>query len=272
MAMLEQDSVQDATTKQALPDTTSGSKLDVVDQLRGAQHDLEVQWDEAARAREGAQQRRDALSGKVEGLRTAQTQQQQVAVQVNQRIDARLADADSLATLDKQLSTQIAAEQAALVTKVQKVIVTGPPPPPPPVVGGGGGGSVSGGLTTVRGITVASSIAGQLASMLSAADAAGLSLGGGGYRDSAAQIALRKAHCGTSDYAIYQMPSSQCHPPTAPPGSSMHEQGLAVDFMNGGRLIQSRGDAAFQWLAANAGSFGFRNLPSEPWHWSVNGN
>ena len=26
------------------------------------------------------------------------------------------------------------------------------------------------------------------------------------------------------------------------------------------------------WLAANAGSFGFRNLPSEPWHWSTNGN
>jgi len=25
-------------------------------------------------------------------------------------------------------------------------------------------------------------------------------------------------------------------------------------------------------MKANAGSFGFRNLPSEPWHWSTNGN
>ncbi|MDP9072547.1 MAG: hypothetical protein M3N68_14935 [Actinomycetota bacterium] len=28
----------------------------------------------------------------------------------------------------------------------------------------------------------------------------------------------------------------------------------------------------FQWLAGNASRFGFYNLPSEPWHWSVNGN
>lgn len=25
------------------------------------------------------------------------------------------------------------------------------------------------------------------------------------------------------------------------------------------------------WLHANAGRFGFVNLPSEPWHWSVDG-
>ena len=52
----------------------------------------------------------------------------------------------------------------------------------------------------------------------------------------------------------------------------MHEQGLAIDFTHGGSLISSRSSAAFQWLAANAGRFGFRNLPSEPWHWSTNGN
>ena len=28
---------------------------------------------------------------------------------------------------------------------------------------------------------------------------------------------------------------------------------------------------AFVWLAANAGRFGFSNLPSEPWHWSTTG-
>ena len=86
------------------------------------------------------------------------------------------------------------------------------------------------------------------------------------------EIALRRAHCGTSDYAIYEMPASQCHPPTAPPGQSMHEQGLAIDFTNGGHLISSHSDPAWQWLSANAGGFGFRNHPSEPWHWSVNGN
>jgi hypothetical protein len=52
----------------------------------------------------------------------------------------------------------------------------------------------------------------------------------------------------------------------------MHEQGLAVDFTNGGKLIQSRSDPAFVWLKGNASRFGFYNLPSEPWHWSTNGN
>ncbi|MDP8991931.1 MAG: M15 family metallopeptidase, partial [Actinomycetota bacterium] len=128
------------------------------------------------------------------------------------------------------------------------------------------------GLTTVRGITVASSIAGQLASLLSAADGAGLSLSGGGYRSSQQQIQTRMNNCGTSNYAIYEMPSSQCSPPTAKPGASMHERGLAIDFTNRGSLITSRSNPAFRWLAGNAGRFGFRNLPAEPWHWSTNGS
>ena len=65
--------------------------------------------------------------------------------------------------------------------------------------------------------------------MLGAADAAGISLGGGGYRDPGRQIALREQNCGSSYYAIYQMPSSQCSPPTARPGSSQHELGLAIE-------------------------------------------
>lgn len=51
----------------------------------------------------------------------------------------------------------------------------------------------------------------------------------------------------------------------------MHEQGLAIDFAEGGRVL-SRGSGAYAWLKANAASYGFFNLPSEPWHWSVNGN
>jgi len=68
------------------------------------------------------------------------------------------------------------------------------------------------------------------------------------------------------------MPPNSCHPPTAYPGSSMHEQGLAIDFMWNGSIISSHGSPAWQWLNANAGSYGFYNLPSEAWHWSVNGH
>ena len=128
------------------------------------------------------------------------------------------------------------------------------------------------GLTTVRGITVSSSIASQLASLLAASDGAGLSLSGGGYRSSQQQIQTRRSNCGASSYDIYEKPAGQCSPPTAKPGASMHERGLAVDFTNRGSIISSRSNPAFQWLAGNAGRFGFRNLPSEPWHWSTTGN
>lgn len=122
-------------------------------------------------------------------------------------------------------------------------------------------------LTQVGGITVHTSIADRLQAMLQAARADGVILTGGGYRSPESQIALRRAHCGTSYYAVYQMPASQCTPPTAPPGSSMHERGLAIDFHN----CDSHSTACYQWLAANAAQYGFYNLPSEPWHWSVNG-
>ena len=51
----------------------------------------------------------------------------------------------------------------------------------------------------------------------------------------------------------------------------MHEQGLAVDFTYEGALIGNRSNRGYLWLEANAGRFGLRNLPSEPWHWSTTG-
>jgi hypothetical protein len=51
----------------------------------------------------------------------------------------------------------------------------------------------------------------------------------------------------------------------------MHEQGLAIDFTANGKVLV-RGDAAFAWMQGNAGSFGLRNLASEPWHWSTTGS
>jgi len=123
-------------------------------------------------------------------------------------------------------------------------------------------------LATVGGITVAAQIAGQLQALLTAARAGGLNLTGGGYRSASQQITLRQAHCGASYYAIYQMSAGSCHPPTAPPGQSMHEVGLAIDFSSCG----SHSTACYQWLSANASRFGFFNLPSEPWHWSINGH
>lgn len=126
-------------------------------------------------------------------------------------------------------------------------------------------------IVTVRGFRVHRDVADAVAGMIDHASSEGINLGGGAYRSFESQIEVRKNNCGTSYYAIWQKPSRQCRPPTARPGASMHERGMALDFTCDGSLIRSRSSKCFTWLAANAGNYGFKNLPSEAWHWSVNG-
>ncbi len=142
----------------------------------------------------------------------------------------------------------------------------------------GGGGQVTAGpggvpirLCAVGPFVVDTTIAGPVTALLAAASAAGLDLGGGGHRSNAEQVALRRANCGPSTYDIYQRPAGECSPATARPGMSMHEWGLALDLTESGALIRSSNTAAWQWLNANAGSFGLRGLLGEPWHWSTSG-
>jgi hypothetical protein len=121
--------------------------------------------------------------------------------------------------------------------------------------------------------TVDATLAPAVTAMYQAADRVGVHLCGGGYRDHQRQIELRRAHCGTSAYAVYQMPPSQCSPPTARPGTSMHEQGLAIDLTCDGQLITSRNNVCYHWLTDRAASYGLHELASgeEPWHYSTTG-
>ncbi len=137
------------------------------------------------------------------------------------------------------------------------------------VVAGPGGVPIR--ICTVGPWQVDTTIASRITALLAASRAAGLDLGGGSYRPTTAQVALRRAHCGPTDYDLYQRPAGQCSPPTARPGRSMHEWARALDITDHGRLLRSHTDPAFQWLAAHAATYGLANLPSEPWHWSTSG-
>ena len=282
--------IGEAELKQSLLAARSTSQLDVLDQLERAREDLEGARSAAAEAATAAQQRRDAVTSQLASVTQARDQQQSVVANVQDRLDQRLGEAQSLARLDKKLAAQIEADQqriakqlaeqqaaadaaarkAATATATNSAPDRDPAPAPsaPRTVSITGSGSI----VSVRGIQVHRSIADNLARMLAAADGAGISLSGGGYRDPAGQINVRRNNCGTSSYAVYQMPASSCRPPTARPGTSMHERGLAIDVTANGSLIRSRSTSGFRWLAANAARYGFYNLPSEPWHWSVNGN
>jgi D-alanyl-D-alanine carboxypeptidase len=123
--------------------------------------------------------------------------------------------------------------------------------------------------TQVYGVTVNKIVAYPFQRMIDDAAKAGVKLSGGGFRTKQQQIALRTTN-GCPD--VWTAPSSSCRVPTAIPGRSLHEIGLAIDMTANKKTINDRKSAAFKWLTANAARYGFVNLPSEPWHWSITGN
>ena len=280
-SLLSSEDPNDAMNRRTLIEFQSNVNLDAAENFRTLQEDLAQQRAAKQEARRRAEYHKGQTKAQLDSLAAAQSQQASFQDSVESRIERELAEATSLASVDATLSGQISQKQSAIAAQLaaqrkrSKAATDalsrggrGPAAPGKvsiPVFTGGSS------IVNVQGIRVHSSIASQLNSMLNAARASGINLSGGGYRDPSGQIAVRRNNCGSSQYAIYQMPASSCSPPTARPGQSMHEKGLAIDFSAGGGTL-SRGSAGFAWLKANAASYGFYNLPSEPWHWSTNGN
>ncbi|MEJ7765036.1 MAG: M15 family metallopeptidase [Acidimicrobiales bacterium] len=254
--------INDISRARAYGAVATGRRTDALDRLEAARKDLAQASEQRKTAAAAAERQLAAAQQRLASLNRARAEQLGYAEKVADRLDRTLGEAQSLAGVDAALSAEITKREAALAAKLAAQAA--------PRSRGGSVSIVGGGdIVSVRGIQVHRSIAGQLAALLSASDAAGITLTGGGYRSAQAQIETRRNN-GCPD--VYNSPASACSPPTARPGQSMHEQGLAIDFQCNGRLITSRSGPCWTWLSANAGRFGFRNLPSEPWHWSTNGN
>jgi len=269
---LRAGSMTDAAVIQAVLKMQGKRDADLLERLDQAHESLAAEQAKKEDAAGEAKEAQEAAARELDDVEAALGQQQAFAADLEKRLNDRLAEAESLRTLDAALSDRLAQEQAALAAQLAATAQ-----PPAQDVAPSQITPAPGGLATVScpgggSITVAGSISGNVQALLNDAAADGVILCGGGYRDPQEQIELRRAHCGTSNYAIYEMPASQCSPPTAIPGTSMHEQGLAIDFTcNGGGTVSS-GDECWDWLQANAVGYGLYNLPSEPWHWSTNGN
>lgn len=119
-------------------------------------------------------------------------------------------------------------------------------------------------VLTEAGVRVHACLADAVDAMVAAARADGVHLVASGWRSREQQIAARARNCRTVDGRV------RCHPPTAVPGLSRHEWGLALDITDRGALVRV-GTPAWEWLVAHAGTYGLTNLPGEPWHWSVDG-
>jgi LAS superfamily LD-carboxypeptidase LdcB len=255
---LDSDDLSTTTRRAVLADFVVGNTTELRSELRSASEDLTVARERAEAAATAAVAHRNEVDTKLADLAAARDQQASFAAKLDQRIESRLAESAALSAVDAKLSAEIARQQAALAARnVGRRSSSASS-------SSFSRGNIS--LRTVHGITVASSIADALDRMWTAANADGITFGGGGYRDPQQQQALRDAHCPSRN-----SPASACHPPTARPGHSMHERGLAIDFTTGGRTLTT-GSAGYRWLRANAASYGFYNLPGEPWHWSTNGN
>lgn len=261
--VLEAKDINEAVRRRAMAQAAGDAGARTLAQLRRAEDETtrsEAAADEAAVAARSAL---TAARDEAQNLATEQARQQRLLEAVDERLERTLAEAAAVATVDASVPEAIAtAEQPlrdAITAPIARPALRAVPKlPPVPTI-------------RVQGITVASEIAPQLATLLDTANAAGVVLGGGGYRDSAVQVALRLEHCGPTDYDLYEKPAGECAPPTARPGASMHERGTAIDFAYAGSAITSVESPAFIWLAANAERFGLKNLPEEPWHWSTTG-
>ncbi len=238
--------------------------VDVADAYVAVQNDLAVQREVARISRVAAEEFRLEVEAVQRRLEADREIQRALFVATEERLEHLLNEQNYLESQESELSEQYKEETRRLQAALQASRYTG---------AGGSAGPVAtpDEISSVYGIAIHNSIAPQLQALIEAAEADGITLTGGGWRDPAAQIRLRRAHCGTSDYAIWEAPASSCRPPTARPGSSLHERGLAVDFSHNNRSINSPNSRAFLWLKANAAKYGFYNLPSERWHWSTTG-
>jgi D-alanyl-D-alanine carboxypeptidase len=191
-------------------------------------------------------------------LTTATAAAAAATTSLNSANDAvRSASAAVVVTQQKIAALQTPAALAAQAAAVSRNVVTAVRP-----------GFTTADTTIVYGTTVHRTVAYAYQHMVDDARKAGISISGGGFRTKQRQIELRKIN-GCPD--VWTAPASSCRVPTAIPGRSLHEIGMAVDITSGGKTLTLK-SPAFKWLQVHADEYGFVNLPSEPWHWSITGS
>lgn len=251
-----------------------GDLQSALDDLEVAQSQLERAKAKADRAARAATKRREDVEQKLTELGSALAQQQQLGQSIEDRFDTALAEAEGLADLDADLSRQVASRERAIVARARAAGIKGATVDKKgkikvPVIP-----TSQNGLVRVNGVLMDRSIGDAFARLVALAAADGINLTGGGYRSAQAQINLRRGNCGPTDYDIWIRPPSECSPPAARPGRSLHEKGLAIDVRCNGRLISRYSDPCFAWMAEHAPRVGLHNdvTHREAWHWSINGN
>ncbi len=266
-AFLLSDDPTEAVRRRSLVEFQTGNLGDSLDRLRLLEVEAEQVEAERQRAVDAAVANRQEQLVREEELAMSQDQQVQRVLDVEARLEARLAEAQAVRAFDEELAAEIqqqeeviaariraeAAAKAAAEAAARAAAEAASRPPLTP----------SGEIVNASGFQVHESVASRVTSMITAASGDGVTLTGSGWRSPERTAELRVIN-GCPD--VYNASPSSCRIPTARPGQSQHERGLAIDFRN-----CWRGSECFTWLSNNASTYDFFNLPSESWHWSTTG-
>lgn len=255
----------EAARRRSLVQLQTGNLADSLDRMRQLGVEAEQVEADRIRAVESAVVNRTEVLNRQTELDAAREAQIQLVLDVEARLETRLAEAQYLEELDAEAAAEIRRQEEAIAKRIREEAArkaaaeaarraAAQPAPSLPS---------SGDIVDAEGFQVHVSVADNVRSMIQAARADGVTLTGYGWRSPQRTAELRIIN-GCPD--VYNASPSSCRIPTARPGQSMHERGLAIDFRS-----CWRGSACFTWLANNAASYGFYNLPSESWHWSTNG-
>ena len=114
------DTLSDMMVKQALVDISADSDADMLDQLEQAHEDLAVEQANKEAAAEAAEEMRVEAESALEEVENALAQQQAFATDVEERLNAKLAEAESLRTFDVQLADQLVREQAEVAARLPR--------------------------------------------------------------------------------------------------------------------------------------------------------
>ncbi|MFK4149307.1 FG-GAP-like repeat-containing protein [Streptomyces sp. NPDC004065] len=128
-------------------------------------------------------------------------------------------------------------------------------------------------VVTFEGVQMHEAAANALGRLIAAARKAGIGQNllkpVSGYRSYAAQKTL-------FDEALKKYGSEKvARQWVAPPGSSAHQSGRAIDLDMGSATVKEnaakqRETEAYKWMVENAESYGFYPYDKEPWHWEYN--
>ncbi len=262
-AFLLSEDPTEAMRRRSLVEFQTGNLADGLDRMRLLDAEAEQVEADRLRAVEAALiNRTEAVNRQLE-LDAAVDIQVTLVLDVEARLEQRLAEASYLEEIDSEkaaeirqqeevISKRIRAEAAAKAAAEARRRAAARPAPPS-----------AGDIVDAEGFFVHSSVRTDVINMIQAARADGVNLTGYSYRSPQRTAELRVIN-GCPD--VYNASPSRCRIPTARPGTSMHERGLAIDFRS-----CWRGSDCFTWLSRNASKYGYFNLPSESWHWSRNG-